>query len=45
MLNEPAIKRLVEPEEVAELAVFLCTPQAQFVTGASFTMDGGSTTH
>ena len=26
MLIEPAIKRLVEPEEVAELAHFLCTP-------------------
>jgi 3-hydroxybutyrate dehydrogenase len=45
MLNEPAIKRLVEPEEVAELAVFLCTLQASFITGASFTMDGGATAH
>src|SRR3954469_3437058 len=26
MLEQPAIKRLVEPEEVAELMAFLCTP-------------------
>ena len=45
MLTEPAIKRLVEPEEVAELAAFLCTPQASFITGASLTMDGGATAH
>jgi 3-hydroxybutyrate dehydrogenase len=45
MLTEPAIKRLVEPGEVAELAAFLCTPQASFITGASLTMDGGATAH
>src|ERR671915_2099230 len=43
MLTEPAIKRLIEPEEVAELAAFLCTPQASFVNGASIVMDGGWT--
>src|SRR6266542_4378793 len=41
MLTEPAIKRLVEPEEVAELAAFLCSEAASFVNGASMTMDGG----
>jgi 3-hydroxybutyrate dehydrogenase len=45
MLIEPAIKRLVEPEEIAELAHFLCTPQASFITGAFLTMDGGATAH
>jgi 3-hydroxybutyrate dehydrogenase len=45
MLIEPAIKRLVEPEEVAELAHFLCTPQASFINGAFLTMDGGATAH
>ena len=43
MLTESAIKRLVEPEEVAELAVFLCSPAASFVNGASYVMDGGWT--
>jgi 3-hydroxybutyrate dehydrogenase len=27
MLTEPAIKRLVEPAEVADLAVWLCGPR------------------
>lgn len=43
MLTEPAIKRLIEPEEVAELAAFLCSPEASFINGASLTMDGGWT--
>ena len=43
MLTGPAIKRLVEPEEVAELVAFLCTPEASFITGASLTMDGAAT--
>ena len=45
MLTEPAIKRLIEPEEVAELATFLCAPEASFINGASLTMDGGATAH
>jgi 3-hydroxybutyrate dehydrogenase len=43
MLTSPAIKRLIEPEEVAEVAAFLCTPEASFINGASLTMDGGAT--
>lgn len=43
MLTQPAIKRLVEPEEVAEIAAFLCAPEASFINGASLTIDGGST--
>ena len=43
MLTEPAIKRLIEPEEVAELATFLCAPEASFINGASIVMDGGWT--
>ena len=41
MLTESAIKRLVEPEEVASLAVWLAGEHAGMVTGASYTMDGG----
>src|SRR5215210_1574586 len=43
MLTSPAIKRLVEPEEVAELVAFLCTPEASFISGVSLSMDGGAT--
>src|ERR671939_2231887 len=43
MLTEPTIKRLIEPEEVAELVAFLCAPEASFINGASLTMDGGWT--
>jgi len=41
MLTEPAIKRLVEPGEVAELVTYLCSAEASFINGASLTMDGG----
>ncbi|MGJ6121897.1 3-hydroxybutyrate dehydrogenase [Mycolicibacterium sp. Y3] len=41
MLKESAIKRLVEPEEVAALVGWLAGPHAGMVTGASYTMDGG----
>lgn len=43
MLTEPAIKRLIEPEEVASLAVYLCSEQASFFNGTSLVMDGGWT--
>ena len=41
MLTESAVKRLVEPEEVASLAAWLAGPHAGMVTGASYPMDGG----
>jgi 3-hydroxybutyrate dehydrogenase len=41
MLVESAIKRLLEPDEVADLVLWLCGPTAAMVTGASYTMDGG----
>lgn len=40
-LSESAIKRLVEPGEVASLVGWLASPDAGMVTGASYTMDGG----
>jgi 3-hydroxybutyrate dehydrogenase len=41
LLTESAIKRLVEPEEVASLVAWLSSPTAGMVTGASYSMDGG----
>ncbi|MBV9453134.1 MAG: SDR family oxidoreductase, partial [Rubrobacter sp.] len=43
MLTEPTIKRLIEPEEVAEMVAYLCAPEASFINGASLTIDGGWT--
>jgi 3-hydroxybutyrate dehydrogenase len=43
MLTHNAVKRLVEPEEVAALVGWLVGPDAAMVTGASYTMDGGWT--
>ncbi|GAA4930188.1 3-hydroxybutyrate dehydrogenase [Streptomyces coeruleoprunus] len=45
LLRDAALKRLVEPEEVAEAVAYLCTPQAAFVTGISLALDGGWTAH
>ncbi|MFI0779928.1 3-hydroxybutyrate dehydrogenase [Streptomyces sp. NPDC021212] len=45
LLADAAVKRLVEPEEVAEAVAYLCGPHASFITGASLTMDGGWTAH
>jgi len=41
LLKESAIKRLLEPEEVAALVSWLASADSAMVTGASYTMDGG----
>jgi 3-hydroxybutyrate dehydrogenase len=45
MLAPTAIKRLIEPGEVAELVAYLCAPEASFITGESIMMDGGWSAH
>ena len=34
-------KRAAEPQEIARLAVFLASSDADYVTGATYVMDGG----
>lgn len=41
LLERTAIKRLVEPSEVAEAVLWLCAPFSSSVTGMSLSMDGG----
>jgi len=36
-------KRAAEPEEIARLALFLASSDADYVTGSTYTMDGGLT--
>jgi 3-hydroxybutyrate dehydrogenase len=45
MLSPVAVKRLIEPAEVADLVAYLCGPSAASISGSSFTMDGGWTAH
>ena len=43
MLEPAAVKRLIEPEQVAELVAYLCSDAAGVITGAALTMDLGWT--
>jgi len=43
MLAPAAVKRLIEPHEVADFVAYLCTEAAGTITGAALTMDLGWT--
>ncbi|NII09239.1 SDR family oxidoreductase [Oleiagrimonas sp. C23AA] len=43
MLAQVPAARFAEPEEVASVAAFLCTPAAGYVNGTSLAVDGGRT--
>ncbi len=45
MLTQNAIKKLIEPHEVAQLATFLCSEGAWSITGTAQTMDAGWLAH
>ena len=45
MLADAALKRLVEPHEVADAVAFLCTPTAATMTGTNLVLDGGWSAH
>jgi NAD(P)-dependent dehydrogenase (short-subunit alcohol dehydrogenase family) len=42
-LRATALKRLGEPDDIAGVALFLASPAARYVTGASIVADGGMT--
>lgn len=42
-VEQLAIGRLAEPEEIAALAVFAASPRASYLTGVAISMDGAST--
>jgi NAD(P)-dependent dehydrogenase (short-subunit alcohol dehydrogenase family) len=42
-LRQAAIRRMAEPDEIARLVVWLCSPEASYVTGSYYAADGGLT--
>lgn len=45
LLEANAVKRLIEPAQVAEAVGFLCGPPGWTMTGAVLTMDAGWLAH
>lgn len=43
MLKNAAIKRMIEPDEIAEMVLFLCGDKAACMTGSNWVMDAGWT--
>ncbi|WP_330177095.1 3-hydroxybutyrate dehydrogenase [Streptomyces sp. NBC_01498] len=41
LLDRSAIKRLIEPAEVAAVCLWLCGPDTGYITGSSLPVDGG----
>jgi len=42
-LTKSGVRRIGQPEDVAELALFLCSPRARHIQGTAISVDGGAT--
>ena len=45
MIAKTPLARIGEPEDIADVVVFLCSDLARFVTGQNLVIDGGMTLH
>jgi hypothetical protein len=43
LLTPPASRRLGHPDDIAELALFLCAERARHIQGTAIAVDGGAT--
>ncbi|MET8281797.1 SDR family NAD(P)-dependent oxidoreductase [Micromonospora sp. NPDC005174] len=43
IIGKTMLRRFAQPEEVAELVVFLASDRASYITGANYPVDGGAT--
>lgn len=43
IITGQGVRRLAEPEDIANLAVFLCLPESRHINGTSISVDGGGT--
>jgi NAD(P)-dependent dehydrogenase (short-subunit alcohol dehydrogenase family) len=41
ILAQTPFKRLGNPEEIAEMVLWLCSERASYVSGAAYNVDGG----
>jgi NAD(P)-dependent dehydrogenase (short-subunit alcohol dehydrogenase family) len=45
LIDKTPAARIGEPEDIADVVVFLCSPLARFITGQNLVVDGGMTLH